>query len=279
MTLARAFPLIAAVLAASLAPPARAGGRAEDKAKESAGPIRAVVSGEGTIVYERPDLLANALRLLYVGEVIEVLDKVVDQSGAKWARIRMGETDGFVKASAIQGIEGARYGSWQPPVVLRDQRPLSFSLRGGSEMFGAGMNIRYMPFTRLGGAFSVGSIMDYPRMKGTSLGTGLVSYLAMGNFSPVIETGFTRLSYHQDFATLRVYSFYLSVGLEYLFQNGFFANVMVTYLRSADVEVAFDYLNAKNGLTTVPPDFGVLDPGKDNTFQFVLPGVSIGYAF
>jgi hypothetical protein len=33
------------------------------------------------------------------------------------------------------------------------------------------------------------------------------------------------------------------------------------------------------GPIEVPSDFGILDPGADATFQFILPGVSLGYAF
>ncbi|MDB5050179.1 MAG: hypothetical protein JWO30_3250 [Fibrobacteres bacterium] len=239
----------------------------------------AVVVKDGAIVFENPDVLANALRLLYAGEVIGIREVLLDPTESKWAKIDMGGVVGYVKFSDIEYSGSSKVKSWRPAVILRDERPLSFSLKAGADMFGGGMGIHYLPFSRLGATFSVGSIIDDGKMKGTSLALGVISYLALENFSPFVETGFTRLSYHESYSILRVDAFYLSAGVEYIFSSGFFVNVMATYLRSADVEVSFDYANAKSGRTEVPANFGVLDPGDDNTFQFLLPGFSLGYAF
>jgi hypothetical protein len=191
----------------------------------------------------------------------------------------MGVEFGFVRESDLKlGSTGAAR-QWRPNSVTRDDRPLAFSLRAGAELFGAGMAIHYLPFSRLGMTFSVGSIIDGEDMKGTAISTGALSYLALHDVSPFVEMGFTRLSYHQEHAILRVSSFYLTLGLEWIFRSGVFINGMVTYARSTDVEVAFDYDAAEAGPVQVPADFGILDPGTDATFQFILPGVSLGYAF
>ena len=270
----------APVSAQPAASPAVAPGAAAATAFDSLPrPGHAIVVAEQAIVHDKPDVLANALRLLYGGEVVEVLEVVRDQDQALWARISMGRAEGYVRHSDLRMGESAGIREWKRPVVLRDDRPLSFSLKLGGEMFGGGMNIHYLPFSRLGMSFSVGSIVDGSEMKGTALSLGLLSYLALHDISPFVETGFTRLSYHEQQAILRVESYYLSLGVEWIFSNGVFINAMVTYSRSADVEISYDYDKAKSGNLQVPPDFGVLDPGDDATFQFVLPGISLGYAF
>ncbi len=242
-------------------------------------PGRAIVVNEQAIVHDKPDVLANAQRLLYAGEIVNVVEVVRDGDQALWARISMGNARGYVRLADLRMGETAGVKEWKRPVVLRDERPLAFSLKAGGEMFGYGMNIHYLPFSRLGMSFSVGSIVDGTEMKGTALSLGAVSYLALHDFSPFVETGFTRLSYHQQQAILRVESFYLSLGVEWIFSSGLFLNAMVTYSRSADVEISYDYDKAVAGNLQVPPNFGVLDPGDDATFQFVLPGVALGYAF
>jgi hypothetical protein len=265
------FPLLTLLFSLLFSAPIAA---AKKEVKSSA-----IVVKEGTIVYEKPDVVANALRLLYAGEIIDIQEIVIDPNQAKWAKVKMGEVYGYVKNGNIQYGAAVEIREWKPPVILRDEKPLSFSQKSGGELFGPGINLHYLPFSRLGLSFSVGSIIDWPEMKGTSIALGMVSYLALKDLSPFIELGFTRLSYHEKYATLRVNAFYLSGGIEWIFRSGFFFNSSLTYMRSADVEVSFDYLNAQSGLTDVPEDFGILDPGDDNTFQFVLPGFSIGYAF
>lgn len=268
------FPLLLLLVVVLLLSPSSIPAAKQPDVKSSA-----IVIKEGTIVYEKPDVVANALRLLYAGEIIEIQELVIDPHQAKWAKVKMGQVYGYVKNGNIQYGAPVPIREWKPPVILRDEKPLAFSQKTGAELFGPGINLRYLPFSRLGLSFSVGSIIDLPEMKGTSIALGVVSYLALKDLSPFIETGFTRLSYHEGFSTLRVNAFYLSGGIEWIFRSGFFFNSSLTYMRSADVEVSFDYLNAKSGLTEVPEDFGILDPGDDNTFQFVLPGFSIGYAF
>lgn len=253
--------------------------RAPDTASALPSDSRAIVVSAQAIVHEKPDVLADALRLLYAGEIVNVLETVRDADQALWARISMGSAQGFVRQTDLRPGTYQVAREWRREPVLRDDRPLSFSFLLGAETFGGGMAIHYLPFSRLGFSFTVGSILDEGVMKGTALGLGALTYLALNDISPFVETGFTRLSYHEGKATLRVESFYLSLGVEWIFSSGIFVNAMVTYSRSADVEVAFNYDIAKSGGTQVPPDFGVLDPGDDETFQFVLPGFSLGYAF
>lgn len=252
---------------------------AADTSAALPGDSRAIVISPQAIVHEKPDVLADAIRLLYAGEIVHVVEAVRDADQALWARIAMGRVSGFVKQSDLRQGTTAVARDWRRAVVLRDDRPLGFSFLAGAETFGGGMGIHYLPFSRLGLAFTVGSILDGETMKGTCLGLGLLSYLSLTDISPFVETGFTRLSYHQGKSTLRVNSYYLSLGAEWIFSTGIFINGRVTYSRSADVEVAFNYDVAEAGNVQVPADFGALDPGDDATFQFVLPGLSLGYAF
>ena len=277
--LALAAPSLAADAAAAAAAPVDSAARMTDTASAFPSDSRAIVVSAQAIVHEKPDVLADALRLLYAGEIVHVQETVRDADQALWARISMGRVQGFVRQTDLRPGTTQVAREWRRETVLRDDRPLSFSFLLGAETFGGGMAIHYLPFSRLGFSFTVGSIMDEGEMKGTSLGMGALTYLALNDFSPFVETGFTRLSYHEGKATLRVESFYLSLGVEWIFSSGVFVNAMVTYSRSTDVEVAFNYDIAKSGGTQVPPDFGVLDPGDDETFQFVLPGFSLGYAF
>lgn len=240
---------------------------------------RAIVVSVQAIVHEKPDVLGDAMRLLYAGEIVHVLEVVRDPDQALWARISMGRTQGFVRQSDLRLGTAQVARDWRRETILRDDRPLSFSFLLGAETFGGGMAIHYLPFSRLGMTFTVGSVLEDRVMKGTALGLGVISYLALSDISPFVETGFTRLSYHEGESTLRVGSFYLSLGVEWIFSNGIFVNAMVTYSRSADMEVTYNYDIAKSGDLEVPADFGVLDPGDDATFQFLLPGFSLGYAF
>lgn len=277
MRILRSFCLAAILGWQAFPGSARAASPAAESARPGSG--EATVTAPQAIVHEQPDALSDAKRLLYGGEIVKVLELVRDPQQAVWAHISMGRESGFVRESDLKLGSSGEARDWRPRTVTRDDRPLAFSLRAGGELFGAGMAIHYLPFSRLGMAFSVGSIIDGGDMKGTALSTGALSYLALHDLSPFVETGFTRLSYHQQHAILRVDSFYLTFGLEWILGNGLFINGMVTYARSADVEVAFDYDAAEAGQVEVPPDFGILDPGADATFQFILPGVSLGYAF
>jgi hypothetical protein len=253
--------------------------RADAPAPSGTGAGEAIVTAEQAIVHEQPDALSDAKRLLYGGEIVRVLERVRDPQQATWARIAMGRETGFVRESDLKAANAGAPRDWRPEIVTRDDHPLGFSLRAGAQLFGPGMAIHYLPFSRLGMTFSVGSVLEDREMRGTAISFGAISYLALHNLSPFVETGFTRLSYHEAQAVLRVQSFYLTMGLEFIFRNGIFLNAMVTYARSADLEVAFDYEAAQSGPTEVPDDFGILDPGDGGTFQFLLPGFSLGYAF
>src|SRR5258708_818683 len=95
--------------------------RAQDPAP---GPVadssHAVVLKEGTIVFEKPDVLANAMRLLYAGEVVGILEVLQDPTGSKWLKIAMGGAEGYVRFADVQYGGTAKVKNWKPPVILRD---------------------------------------------------------------------------------------------------------------------------------------------------------------
>ncbi|MCK5690807.1 SH3-like domain-containing protein [Myxococcota bacterium] len=241
--------------------------------------VYATVIEQKTFVFEQPDALSNALRRLYVGEIVHVTDRITVTTGKRWAQISLGnQAFGYVEDSHLVGTRRLEARSWQPPRVIRNERPLAFSIRGMGETFGGGLNMRYLPFSRLGFSFTAASVLDKSEMRGTALSLSMISYLSLSNFSPMLEIGFTRLSYHQGLSTLRMTALFFTAGLEWIFDWGGFANVGVTYLRNMDLEVAAEYADARdNPIET--GDYGVLDPGDENAFQSLLPLVSVGYAF
>jgi hypothetical protein len=243
-------------------------------------PGQASVVEERALVYEQPDLGSNVVRRLYPAEIVRVDGQLTTDDGRRWLRVRLGpEMLGYVEASRTIPTSELPQVRWRPSRVVRDERPLGIATRIGGETFGGGLNLRYLAFSRLGLSFTVGSVVDGEAMRGTSLSGGLVSYIVLWNLSPMLEAGWSRVSYHAAPAILRVNLFYVTSGLEWMFDFGFFANVAVTYYRSIDAEVAFDYGEARAERFTMPEKFGALEIGEDGTLQGLKLGGALGYAF
>lgn len=159
--------------------------------------------------------------------------------------------------------------------------PVSFSLKGPSELFGAGLQIRYLPFARLGLTIGVGSVLDEGQMKGSSLAYGLTCMLSMSNFSPFVEAGSATLTFNDTHSTLRISTFYVNAGIEWILQSGYFFGVGMSYNRSYDIQVGYNYSYAKasNGALSVGKygSFNNLDGAS--SLQRLNPLFLIGYSF
>lgn len=249
--------------------------RAEENATQE---VRVI--GDKAFVYEGPSRDAFVLRRAYVGELL-MTDHVVDApDGSRWYAVKLGEERrGYVSASQVgHPLSPMPQRPWVRNAVVRDARPLGIGLRALGETHGGALTVRYQAFSRLGTTFGGGSVIDKNKMRGTSLSAGLYSTFVLYNLSPIIEAGFARTSYHAGLSKLELTNFYLMAGIEWMFDFGFFANAFVTFIRSADVEVAYEYTDAQRGDMTVG-NFGKLDLGDEPSFQSLQPGLTIGYAF
>ena len=54
--------------------------------------------------------------------------------------------------------------------------------------------------------------------------------------------------------------------------------LLLAYVRSLDVAVAFDIQQARQHDVTIP-SYGALDPGTRGVFESLQPGLAIGFAF
>lgn len=251
-----------------------------DEKKEKDGDSYLEVQYEDTVVFESPSATSPIIRRLFVGEVVKVEEYARDPDGKTWIKITIGKKrSGYVPKSKLGPAGSLPERLWNPPVIVRDERPLAAGIRGLGELFGAGLNLRYLPLTRIGVTFSVGSVLDEWKMKGTAISGGLVSFIALENLSPMIEAGVSRVSYHDGPSILRVVSFYFTVGLEWMFRCGVYVNAGITYMRSMDVEIAVEWENANDGVTE-PRNYGILgDIMQNDVFQAVRPSFGVGYGF
>ena len=237
------------------------------------------VEGQNAYVYEEPDKLSPILRRLYSGEIVKPVERISTSDGYKWVRVALGSASGYVSAEQLDKAAGLPETVWAPQRVLRHEMPLSLAFKGGGELFGAGLNLRHMSLTRLGLSFSVGPVLDHGAMKGTAMSGGVVMCTALSNLSPIVETGFTRLSYHDAGSTLRMSAYYLSGGLEWMFGNGIYADLGVTYVRSMDVEIVYEYEDVRDGQVSVG-SYGIFGAASEGaSFQAARPMLTVGFAF
>lgn len=243
------------------------------------GPKAIVVSKEA-YVYERPDRYAPLVRRLYVGEVVDLVGPAAAKSdGTRWAKVAIGrERTGYVPFEALADVDAVETAPWDPPRVLRDERPLSLMLRFGAETFGGAALVRYQPFTRLGVGAAAGAVHDRGRFRGTSFGGGLVFVPMATDLQPLVEVGMNRLNYRASQTTLRATNLYAGLHLEWMFESGLFASAGVAYFVNTALEVSVDYSSAGDR-TFRKESYGSLDPRGRRPFQGVRPGASVGYAF
>ena len=197
-------------------------------------------------LYESPTTSSPIVRRVFAGEVLKIAETVKTESGETWGKV-------FLSPGRVAYIQGAYFrnsGSlkqqiWKPQEVLRSQMPFSFALKGPSELFGPGLQFRYLPFARLGISAGAGSVLDGGQMKGFSVAYGLICMLSMGDFSPFVETGTSTLTFNDDHSTLRISTFYINAGAEWMLPSGYFFGLGLSYNRSYNIQVAYDYSYAK----------------------------------
>jgi hypothetical protein len=209
-------------------------------------PIFATISIKNVLLYESPTTASAIVRRVFVGEVLKVVESVKTPSGEVWGKVYLSPT----QTAYIQGIYFVNGGSlqqemWKPEEVLRSQMPFSIAAKGTSELFGPGLQFRYLPFTRLGITVGAGSVLDNGRSKGFSVAYGLTCVLSTRGFSPFVETGSSTLTLSDGQSSLRISTFYINAGVEWILRSGYFIGAGISYNRSYNIQVSYDYSYAK----------------------------------
>jgi len=249
---------------------------------EETSPIFITVTVKNVLLYDLPMTTSPVTRRVFVGEVLKIVSTVKTEQGEIWGKV-------FISPTQVAYLQGIYLGSsgtiqqevWKPEKVLRSELPISFALKGSSELFGPGLELRYLPFARLGLTVGVGSVLDGGQMKGSSVAYGLICMLSMANFSPFVETGSSSLTFNDTHSTLRISTFYVNAGVEWILHSGYFFGLGVSYNKSYDVQVGYDYSYAKtsSGSLTVG-NYGSFN-GLDGpaSLQQINPLVILGYSF
>lgn len=213
---------------------------------ENANPVFITIHAKNVLLYERPEIVSPIVRRVFAGEVLKIVETVKTDKGETWGKAFLSPT----QVGYIQGENFANGGSlqqkiWRPQEVLRREMPFSFAAKGTAELFGPGLQFRYLPFTRLGVTLGVGSVIDDGHSLGFSVAYGLTCLLSMNGFSPFVETGTSTLTLNDKHSSLKISTFYVNAGVEWIWRSGYFVGLGMSYNRSYNVQVAYDYSYAK----------------------------------
>jgi hypothetical protein len=96
-----------------------------------------------------------------------------------------------------------------------------------------------------------GSVLDNGRSRGFSVAYGLTCVVSMANLSPFFETGTSTLTFNDGHSSLRISTFYINAGMEWILRSGYFFGLGVSYNRSYNVQVSYDYCYAKDSSGTL----------------------------
>jgi hypothetical protein len=239
------------------------------------------VEQEHAFVYEQPDPQSPVLRRLYLGELVEVEASVRASDGTDWVKVTFGpQREGFVRASRLVKSGSLPRERWQPTRVVRDERPLGCSGVFWGETFGAMFRLRYLLFTRLGITAGDGMLWESPGLAGRNLSLGIVSHLALHNFSPVVEVGAISFTHSgSNDRTLSIFGIYTNVGLEWMFDWGLFLSAGLSFVRSLDISVSVNWEN-RNTASNSDGSFGSIERHiKGNILYTVQPVWAIGFGF
>jgi hypothetical protein len=239
-----------------------------------------VIADDATI-HEGASPDSSVLRHLYRGEVVVPIAWVEGADGKRWIRVEIGPfTVGYVPARALEPAPDLKRRRWREREVVRDERPFGVGILFAGATLGGALEVRYLPLTRLGFHLMVGSVLKDWEMKGTSVGGGLTSLVALANLSPLVEIGFGQNSYHASRSALSISLFYVTAGLEWMFDFGLFIQAGVTYMRSIDIEIIYEMEDARAMEEMHLEDYGDLNSVVDeNSFQALRPTATLGYAF
>lgn len=170
------------------------------------------ISQKNVLLYESPTTSSPILRRVFVGEVLKLVESVKTEDGEIWGKFALSDQQmGYIQETFYTQSKTLSMELWQPQEILRNKLPFSISLKGPSEYFGLGLQLRYMPFTRLGMNFGVGSVLDDGQAKGSVISFGVVSMLSGDNLSPFFETGSSTLTIDDTNSSLRISTFYVNV--------------------------------------------------------------------
>jgi hypothetical protein len=249
---------------------------------DSGEPIYATITSKSALLYEAPSTISPIARRILAGEVLKIIGTVKTENGEVWGKVYLApNVIAYLPGSYFTNAGSVPQQMWQPEEVLRTQKPFSFAAKGTSELFGPGIQARYLPFTRLGITVGGGSVLDDGRAKGFSVAYGIICLISTGNFSPFVETGTSTLTFNDAQSTLRIQTFYINAGVEWIMHSGYFIGAGISYNRSYNVQVAFDYSYAKASSGTLKTgnygSFGNIDGSE--SFQRLNPLFLAGYSF
>ena len=158
---------------------------------------------------------------------------------------------------------------------MRDSYPLGVGAVAYGVTHGAGVQLRYLPITRAGVTFDFGPILDAGGVQGTSLSYGLAAYFMTGRFTPVLELGYAFMMLEAPRSRQRIQAIYVSAGIEWMFENGVFVQLLATYWRSTRIELLFPHDSPSLRAESYDP----LDAHARSSMQRLLPGAVLGYGF
>jgi hypothetical protein len=236
----------------------------------------AEIIADQAVAYEQPDATSVALRLLYRGEIVVVRGQTT-ANDRTWLHIGLGgQRSAYVSANLAGATTFAPVSfDWVPERAIRDERPVGISALGYGISQGAGLQLRYLPFTRLGFAVSAGTILGRHGLEGTMLAFGLQGLFSLGKLAPIAEIGGAVLMSEAQRSRQRIQALYVSAGLEWMFDSGVYVGVLATYWRSLRIEILFPH----DDVTFVRDQYGSLDATGRSGMQRLIPALLVGHAF
>jgi hypothetical protein len=236
----------------------------------------AEITADQVVAYEEPNPTSVALRLLYRGEVVVVRGQVT-ANDRTWLRIALGGQRSAYVAANLAGATtfAPTTSTWAPERAIRDERPVAVAALGYGISQGAGVQLRYLPFTRLGLSFSAGTILGPHGLEGSVLAFGVQGLFSLGKLTPIGEVGGAILMSEAQRSRQRIQALYVSAGLEWMFDNGLYVAALATYWRSLRIEILFPHDDA----TFVRDEYGSLDATGSSSVQRLVPALLVGYAF
>jgi hypothetical protein len=249
---------------------------------QSTGPLLVTVSMKDVILYESPTKSSPVVRRVFPGEVLKIIETVQVEQREIWGKVFLSPNQvAYVEGSVLSRADSLPQEMWRPPQVLRNQLPVSFAAKGTGELFGPGLQFRYLPFTRLGINLGAGSVLDTGRSKGFSVAYGLTCVLSMDNFSPFVETGTSTLTLNDGQSSLRISTFFVNVGVEWILRSGYFFGAGISYSRSYNIQVAYDFGYAKAFAGNLQVgDYGSFNGlSGSESLERLNPLFTVGYSF
>ena len=110
---------------------------------------------------------------------------------------------------------------------------------------------------------------------------GLTCILSLENFSPFIQAGSTSLTFNDEHSSLKISTFYINAGVEWILRSGYFFGAGISYNRSYEIQVEYDYGYAKANSGTLKVgnygSFGGVNGAE--SFERLNPLFLAGYSF